>query len=192
MLSLPRVTEMFQFTRFPLRPYLIQAGVTGHDPSRVSPFGDPRIKAWSTAPRGLSQPPTSFIGIWRQGIHRWLFVAWEFSLHCSLRKVLLLARLARCSCSLLSSQRTGSRPAAPRRAARASGSGGEAACGLETAAPRTQAREATPSQRNSDAGAAPHASRWCPDGPVPVPEQARDEALADPGVGSATIVTTDQ
>jgi hypothetical protein len=51
--------------------------VTGHDPSRVSPFGDPRIKAWSTAPRGFSQPPTSFIGIWRQGIHRWLFVAWE-------------------------------------------------------------------------------------------------------------------
>ena len=51
--------------------------MTGHDPSRVSPFGYPRIKAWSTAPRGFSQPPTSFIGIWRQGIHRWLFVAWK-------------------------------------------------------------------------------------------------------------------
>src|SRR5205814_283427 len=46
-------------------------------PCRVSPFGDPRIEAWSAAPRGLSQPPTSFIGIWRQGIHRWLFVAWN-------------------------------------------------------------------------------------------------------------------
>ena len=48
-------------------------------PGRVSPFGNPRIKAWSTAPRGLSQPPTSFIGIWRQGIRRWLFVAWNVS-----------------------------------------------------------------------------------------------------------------
>jgi hypothetical protein len=44
---------------------------------RVSPFGHPRINAWSTAPRGLSQPPTSFIGGRRQGIHRWLFVAWK-------------------------------------------------------------------------------------------------------------------
>jgi hypothetical protein len=44
---------------------------------RVHPFGHPRIKARSTAPRGLSQPPTSFIGFRRQGIHRWLFVAWR-------------------------------------------------------------------------------------------------------------------
>ena len=77
LFSLPRGTEMFQFPRFPLAALYIQAGVTGHYPSRVSPFGDPRIKARSTAPRGLSQPPTSFIGIWRQGIHRWLFVAWK-------------------------------------------------------------------------------------------------------------------
>ena len=68
---------MFQFPRFPPAALCVQAGVTGHDPSRVSPFGDPRITARSTAPRGLSQPPTSFIGIWRQGIHRWLFVAWN-------------------------------------------------------------------------------------------------------------------
>ena len=82
MLSFPRGTEMFQFPRFPPPALCVQAGVTGHDPSRVSPFGYPRIKAWSTAPRGFSQPPTSFIGIWRQGIHRWLFIAWEFFLHC--------------------------------------------------------------------------------------------------------------
>ena len=75
LLSFPRGTEMFQFPRFPLAALWVQAGVTGHDPSRVSPFGDPRIEARSAAPRGLSQPPTSFIGIWRQGIHRWLFVA---------------------------------------------------------------------------------------------------------------------
>ena len=77
MLSFPRGTEMFQFPRFPPTALCVQAGVTGHDPSRVSPFGHPWIKAWSTAPHGFSQPPTSFIGIWRQGIHRWLFVAWD-------------------------------------------------------------------------------------------------------------------
>jgi hypothetical protein len=43
----------------------------------VSPFGHPRINAWEATPRGLSQPPTSFIGFRRQGIHRWLFVAWK-------------------------------------------------------------------------------------------------------------------
>jgi hypothetical protein len=85
LLSFPRGTEMFQFPRFPPAALCIQAGVTGHDPSRVSPFGHPRIEAWSAAPRGFSQPPTSFIGIWRQGIHRWLFVAWDNTL-------LLLAR----------------------------------------------------------------------------------------------------
>ena len=75
LLSLPRPTEMFHFGRFPPHALCVQARVTGHDPSRVSPFGDSRIKARSTAPRDLSQPPTSFIGIWRQGIHRWLFIA---------------------------------------------------------------------------------------------------------------------
>ena len=43
--------------------------VTTHDGGRVPPFGNPRIKARSTAPRGLSQPATSFIGPVRQGIH---------------------------------------------------------------------------------------------------------------------------
>jgi hypothetical protein len=56
----------------------------------VSPFGHPRINAWEATPRGLSQPPTSFIGFRRQGIHRWLFVAWKNK---------------RCSCSLWNSQR---------------------------------------------------------------------------------------
>src|SRR2546421_4299843 len=51
----------------------------GDTPSgcRVSPFGHPRIEARSAAPRDLSQPPTSFFGFRRQGIHRWLFVAWR-------------------------------------------------------------------------------------------------------------------
>src|SRR6202521_4254137 len=43
----------------------------------VSPFGHPRSEAWSAAHRGFSQPPTSFIGFRRQGIHRLLFVAWR-------------------------------------------------------------------------------------------------------------------
>src|SRR5215207_1743801 len=77
LLSLPRGTQMFQFPRFPPLTLCVQARVTPHDGCRVSPFGHPRINAWSAAPRGFSQPPTSFIGIRRQGIHRWLFVAWN-------------------------------------------------------------------------------------------------------------------
>src|SRR5581483_4564265 len=43
---------------------------------RVSPFGHPRITARLTAPRGLSRPPTSFIGSWCQGIHRAPLKTW--------------------------------------------------------------------------------------------------------------------
>src|SRR3954454_9056835 len=68
---------MFQFPRFPPLVLCVQTGVTLHDECRVSPFGHPRINAWSAAPRGFSQPPTSFIGSRRQGIHRWLFVTWK-------------------------------------------------------------------------------------------------------------------
>ena len=76
LLSFPRVTEMFQFTQFPLPALCVQAGVTPHSECGVSPFGHPRIDGWSAPSRGLSQPPTSFIGSHRQGIHRWPFVAW--------------------------------------------------------------------------------------------------------------------
>jgi hypothetical protein len=89
LLSLPPGTEMFQFPGFPLPVLCVQTGVTRHDPCRVSPFGHPRINAWLAAPRGLSQPPTSFIGFWRLGIHRVPFVTWQ---------------LQRCSRSLCSSQ----------------------------------------------------------------------------------------
>ena len=77
LLSFPRGTEMFQFPRFPPPALCVHAEVTPHDGCRVSPFGHPRIDARSAAPRGLSQPPTSFFGIRRQGIHRWLFIAWR-------------------------------------------------------------------------------------------------------------------
>jgi hypothetical protein len=55
--------------------YVFSQGMTGHDPSRVSPFGHPRIKACLAAPRGLSQPATPFIASLRQGIHRLPLVA---------------------------------------------------------------------------------------------------------------------
>ena len=77
LLSFPQGTEMFQFPWFPLPALCVQAGVPPSRVRWVSPFGHPRIKAWSAAPRGFSQPPTSFIGFRRQGIHRWLFVAWR-------------------------------------------------------------------------------------------------------------------
>ena len=77
LLSFPQGTEMFQFPWFPLPALCVQAGVTPHDGCRVSPFGHPRINVQSTTPRGFSQSLTSFIGIRRQGIHRWLFVAWR-------------------------------------------------------------------------------------------------------------------
>ena len=45
LLSFPRVTEMFQFTQFPLPALCVQAGVTPHYECRVSPFGHPRVVA---------------------------------------------------------------------------------------------------------------------------------------------------
>jgi hypothetical protein len=63
---------MFHFPTFPPHTLYIQMRVTRHHSCWVSPFGNPRISARLTAPRGLSQPPTSFIGSWCQGIHRTL------------------------------------------------------------------------------------------------------------------------
>ena len=59
---------MFQFTAYPPTILYIQIVVTAYNHGWVTPFGNPRIKAWLTAPRGLSQPSTSFIGTLRQGI----------------------------------------------------------------------------------------------------------------------------
>ena len=62
LFSLPVGTEMFHFPTFPLSTLYIQIEITRHYSGWVSPFGNPRIKARLTAPRGLSQPTTSFIG----------------------------------------------------------------------------------------------------------------------------------
>jgi hypothetical protein len=69
-LSFPRATKMFQFARLPPLHLWIQCRVPALSHGWVSPFGNPRINACSAAPRGLSQPSTSFIGSWCQGIHR--------------------------------------------------------------------------------------------------------------------------
>jgi hypothetical protein len=75
LFSLPVGTEMFHFPTFPPHTLYIQATVTGHNSSWVTPFGHPRINARLPTPQGLSQAPTSFIGSRCQGIHRMLLVA---------------------------------------------------------------------------------------------------------------------
>ena len=75
LISFPPGTEMFQFPGLTSIHLCIQRRMIGHDPDRVSPFGNPRIKAYLAAPRGLSQLTTSFVASCRQGIHRLLFLA---------------------------------------------------------------------------------------------------------------------
>ena len=99
LFSLPVGNEMFHFPAFPPHALYIQARVTPHDWCRVSPFGHPRITARLAAPRGLSQPPTSFIGSWCQGIHRVPLITWP----------------QRCSRPLCSSQPTGATTDTPLR-----------------------------------------------------------------------------
>ena len=88
LFSLPVGTEMFHFPTFPPHTLYIQVQVTRHHSCWVSPFGHPRITARLTAPRGLSQPPTSFIGSWCQGIHRTLLHTYnkDARVHCAVLK----------------------------------------------------------------------------------------------------------
>src|SRR5688500_6967066 len=76
LFSLPVGTEMFHFPTFPPHALCVQARVTPHDWCGVPPFGHPRINARLAAPRGLTQPPTSFIGSWCPGIHRVPLTTW--------------------------------------------------------------------------------------------------------------------
>jgi hypothetical protein len=76
LFSFPAGTEMFHFPAFPPLTLCVQVRVTAHDCCRVSPFGHPRISARLAAPRGFSQPPTSFFGSWCQGIHRMPLITW--------------------------------------------------------------------------------------------------------------------
>ena len=67
LISVPCPTEMFQFRQFASLDLWIRSRMTLA--GRVSPFGNPRIKACLPAPRGLSQATTSFVACDRQGIH---------------------------------------------------------------------------------------------------------------------------
>jgi hypothetical protein len=64
IISFPPATEMFQFAGLPLPGLCIQPGVTGHYPSRVSPFGHPRITACSQLPEAFRclPRPSSALG----------------------------------------------------------------------------------------------------------------------------------
>jgi hypothetical protein len=66
LMSIPRATEMFQFTRFASHTYEFSMQ---YPFGWVSPFGNLRIKANLPAPRSLSQAITSFVACNRQGIH---------------------------------------------------------------------------------------------------------------------------
>jgi hypothetical protein len=57
MISFPPATEMFQFADLPPSGLYIQPAVTGHYPSRVSPFGHLRIKACSQLPGAFRRLP---------------------------------------------------------------------------------------------------------------------------------------
>ena len=57
IISFPPATEMFQFADLPLPGLCIQPGVTGHYPSRVSPFGHLWINACSQLPRAFRRLP---------------------------------------------------------------------------------------------------------------------------------------
>ena len=69
LMSFPRATEMFQFTRFASHDYVF---IVRYLCRWVSPFGNLRIKANLPAPRSLSQAITSFVAYHCQGIHHML------------------------------------------------------------------------------------------------------------------------
>src|SRR3954462_5750127 len=72
------VLRCFTSPRSLYPPYIFRRESSGRiaAPDGVSPFGDPRIKARLSAPRGLSQITTSFFGSRCQGIHRLLLETW--------------------------------------------------------------------------------------------------------------------
>src|SRR4029450_8095725 len=83
LLSLPVGTEMFHFPTFPPHTLCVQVWVTGHDSCRVSPFGNPWIKARLAAPQGFSQAAAAVFGSWCQGIHRAPLLTWPQRFRCS-------------------------------------------------------------------------------------------------------------
>ena len=83
LMSFPRATEMFQFTRFASHDYVF---IMRYLCRWVSPFGNLRIKANLPAPRSLSQAITSFVAYHCQGIHHMLLFTWPYNFDLSYRK----------------------------------------------------------------------------------------------------------
>jgi hypothetical protein len=144
---------MFHFPTFPPHALCVQARVTPHDWCGVPPFGNPRINARLTAPRGLSQPPTSFIGSWCQGIHRAPLKTWPHKNRTPTpgRKQMcgptqtLYYRVRRCSRPLCSSQRTTRhRPHVPARPGTPTGDTAVREAGRPCRDPRTPVTRGSP------------------------------------------------
>jgi hypothetical protein len=57
LLSLPGGTEMVHFPPFASSELCIHSAMAGHDPCRVSPFGNPRIKACLRLPEAFRSLP---------------------------------------------------------------------------------------------------------------------------------------
>ncbi len=74
LISFPRVTEMFQFTRLASSGLCIHPRMTGSIPPGF-PIRAPPDQRLRAAPRSFSQLITSFFACWHQGIHRAPFVA---------------------------------------------------------------------------------------------------------------------
>ena len=184
LFSLPVGTEMFHFPTFPPHALCVQARVTPHDWCGVPPFGNPRINARLTAPRGLSQPPTSFIGSWCQGIHRVPLTTWPHKkpTHHPRKdsderayKNSRLTRVRRCSRPLCSSQpTTRHRPPRPRQTR-----------------PPTQGARRYEKQDGPDENGPPasHAGGPLPSGPnsVPTTRSPRSTPFHAPPSGSAVL-----
>ena len=70
MISFPPATEMFQFAGLPPPGLFCSARSDWALPQPGFPIRTSSDQRLLATPRGLTQPATSFIGSWRQGIHR--------------------------------------------------------------------------------------------------------------------------
>ena len=75
MISFPPATEMFQFAGLPLPGLFDSTRSDWALPQPGFPIRTSPDHCLLATPRSFSQPATSFIGSWRQGIHPVPFVA---------------------------------------------------------------------------------------------------------------------
>ena len=75
IVSFPRGTKMFQFPRCPPATYGFSCGYLGMTPGGLPHSEIPGSQLARQLPGAYRSHATSFIGLWRQGIHRVPFVA---------------------------------------------------------------------------------------------------------------------